>query len=135
MKKAILCACFSLAFVSGIRSQNVSPYWSLAGNSNATTASSKLGTTNAVSLRLFTNNLERLRITDGGNLGINITTSPSRLAVNAVTGASPFRAYINGGTKFWIHANGGTAIGSATTPPANGLYSAGNVGIGVVATA
>lgn len=41
--------------------QDTAPNWSLAGNSTAT-SSSKLGTTNSIPLRLFTNNLERLRI-------------------------------------------------------------------------
>src|SRR5437764_15191519 len=55
--------------------QNASPYWSLAGNSNATT-SSKLGTTTSIPLNLTTNNATRLFISTTGNVGIG-TTAPS----------------------------------------------------------
>lgn len=54
--------------------QNTSPYWSLAGNSNAT-LSNAVGTTNNVSLRIITNNIERVRITSGGRFGFG-TASP-----------------------------------------------------------
>jgi tetratricopeptide (TPR) repeat protein len=59
----------------GLLHYNLACYWSLAGNSNAT-SSSKLGTTNAVALRLFTNNAVRVYVASGGNVGIG-TTSPS----------------------------------------------------------
>src|SRR5215217_7077686 len=55
--------------------QNTSPYWSMAGNSNTTT-SSKLGTTNAIALRLMTNNTARIYISpSAGLVGIG-TTAP-----------------------------------------------------------
>jgi hypothetical protein len=38
-----------------LHAQNTSPYWSLAGNSNAA-ASSKLGTTKSIPLKLITAN-------------------------------------------------------------------------------
>jgi len=60
--------------------QNTSPYWSLSGNSNATT-SSKLGTTNSVPLRLVTKNVERLRIDSLGRVGIGLTSLKSKLSV------------------------------------------------------
>lgn len=53
-----------------LAAQNTSPYWSLVGNSNASNTTSKLGTTNNVNLRLFTNNLERMRIDTLGRVGI-----------------------------------------------------------------
>src|SRR6185295_4262260 len=109
--------------------QNTSPYWSLAGNSNAT-SSSKLGTTNAINLRIFTNNLERARVTTSGLVGIGTTTPDSRLHVNSSAGQNPIRAQVNGATKFFVDDLGGTTIGGTTTPPANGLYVAGNVGFG-----
>ena len=46
--------------------------WILTGNSNAVNA--KLGTTNANPLRLFTNNLERMRIDTAGIIGIGTIT-------------------------------------------------------------
>src|SRR6185295_3531061 len=112
--------------------QNTSPYWSLAGNSNAT-SSSKLGTTNAINLRIFTNNLERARVTTAGLVGIGTTTPDSRLHVNSSAGQNAIRAQVNGSTKFFVDDLGGTSIGGTSTPPANGLYVSGNVGIGIAA--
>lgn len=73
------CITAILAF-ENVQSQNTSPYWSLVGNSNAT-SSSKLGTTNAISLNLFTNNLERARITSAGLVGIGVTNPLTTLHV------------------------------------------------------
>ena len=109
--------------------QNTSPYWSLAGNSNATT-SSKLGTTNNIPLKLYTYNKERLRIDTFGRVLIGTTTATSRLSVNAATGISPFIAQVNGSTKLFVSSGGGVSIGSGTTAPANGLYVAGTIGVG-----
>lgn len=61
--------------------QNTSPFWSLAGNSNANT-SSKLGTTNAVPLRLMTKNTERIRLDTLGRVGVGTTTPGYLLDVN-----------------------------------------------------
>ena len=47
--------------------------WNITGNSNATTAS-KLGTTNANPLILFTNNVERMRIDTSGAVGVGISS-------------------------------------------------------------
>src|SRR4051794_9614069 len=94
--------------------QNASPYWSLAGNSNASSTTSKLGTTNSIPLRLYTNNSERMRIDASGNVGIGTGTATlgSKLVVNGASGASPFRAQINGSTKFMVNSNGGVSVGS-----------------------
>jgi hypothetical protein len=73
MATALLCA-------HHLGAQNTSPYWSLAGNSNAT-SSSKLGTTNAIPLRLFTSNLPRIYITPGGNVGVGTTAPAQKLHV------------------------------------------------------
>jgi hypothetical protein len=51
-------------------SQNTSPFWSLAGNSNAT-STSKMGTTNFQNLRIVTNNVTRMFLNTNGNIGIN----------------------------------------------------------------
>lgn len=118
----------SLFFHSAI-GQNVSPYWSLSGNSNAT-SSSKLGTTNGIPLRLYTKNAERLRIDTAGRVGIGTISPTELLHLNSATGKNPMRVQVNGATKFFVGSGGGVAIGANTTPPANGLYVAGNVGIG-----
>ena len=100
--------------------QNIAPYWSLAGNSNASATTSKLGTTNAIPLRFFTTNLERMRIIPGGNVGIG-TTAPVQML--HVVGRGVFT----------------TAVGIGTTAPAqrlhvigNGVFS-GNLGVGTSA--
>ena len=65
------------------RAQNTSPYWSLAGNSNATN-SSRLGTTNATALNLTTNNLTRLKLFSDGRVGVGgmITNNNATRALN-----------------------------------------------------
>ncbi len=113
-----------------LQAQNTSPYWSLAGNSNAT-STAKLGTTNAINLRILTNNLERIRVSTAGLVGINTTAPNARLHLNSATGENAFRAQINGSTKFLVHSGGGVAIGASVNPPANGLYVAGKVAIGL----
>jgi hypothetical protein len=129
MKKLSLFVTALLAVVVLGNAQNTSPYWSLAGNSNAT-SSSKLGTTNAINLRIFTNNLERIRVTTSGLVGINTTAPNSRLHINSITGQNPLRCQVNGVTKFFVDDLGGVTIGSSITPPSNGLYVSGRVGIG-----
>jgi hypothetical protein len=129
MKKIFLSITALFSFIVIVNAQNTSPYWSLAGNSNAT-SSSKLGTTNAINLRLFTNNLERMRITTSGLVGIGTTSPIDKLHVNSPSGTNALRAQVNGATKLLVHGGGGVAIGANSTPPSNGLYVSGNVGIG-----
>jgi hypothetical protein len=124
----------SLFFLcTSVESQNTSPYWSLSGNSNAS-SSSKLGTTTAIPLRIMTNNLERIRITPTGSIGIGTSTPASKLTVNIPSG-SPLRAQIGGVTRFFVNGNGGVSIGQPVAAPAGGLYVAGLVGIGTAAPA
>jgi hypothetical protein len=109
--------------------QNGTPYWSTLGNSNAT-STSKLGTTNAINLRLFTNNAERMRISTSGMVGIGAVSPTERLHVNSLTGTNALRVQVNGNTKLLVHSGGGVAIGGNIAPPTNGLYVNGKVGIG-----
>src|SRR2546423_10551092 len=71
----------TLFSIQKLAAQNTSPYWSLAGNSTASNTTSKLGTTNAVNLRLFTKNLERVRIDTLGRVAIGTTAPGFKLHV------------------------------------------------------
>jgi hypothetical protein len=91
--------------------------WTLSGNSNAST-SSKLGTTNAIPLRLFTNNSTRIYIhATSGNVGVGTSSPVQKLHVSGT-------ATITGN------------LGIGTTSPAQKLFVVGNtiitgnVGIG-----
>src|SRR5260221_2136590 len=129
MKNTYLSIIILFVLVINSRAQNTSPYWSLAGNSNATT-SSKFGTTNAVPLRFLTKNLERMRVDTLGRIGIGTISPTDKLHVNSASGVNAFRAQVNGSTKLLVHSGGGVSVGSGSTPPSNGLYVSGNTGIG-----
>lgn len=114
---------FAIIYFTEIaNAQNTSPYWSLAGNSNAA-AGSKLGTTTTIPLRLFTNNKVRLYI-DGssGNIGIG----------NGNAANASYKLYVVGkgygiygsGTSYGIVGSGGSygVYGYGTTA---GLYGYG----------
>jgi len=140
MKKLIfLSATFTLValFNSPALAQNTSPFWSLAGNNNAVPGS-KLGTTNNISLRFYTNNVQRMIINSTpaeGFVGIGTATPTERLHVNSDAGTNAFRVQVNALTKLLVHSGGGVAIGINATPPANGLFVSGNVGIGTTTPA
>lgn len=77
--------------------QNTAPYWSLAGNSTAT-ATSKLGTTNSIPLKIFTKNIERIRIDTFGRVGIG-TTAPINLFTLKTVGSTPVSKWYSGTSK------------------------------------
>src|SRR4051794_15686375 len=127
MKSTIVMASLAILTLSNWQSATAQS-WNITGNSNATT-SSKLGTTNSIPLRLFTKNLERMRIDANGNFGIGTTSlGLSKLIVNG--SSSPLQAQVSGSTKFIVNSNGGVSIGNNSTSPSNGLFVSGNVGLG-----
>jgi hypothetical protein len=106
----------------------------LAGNSNASNTTSKLGTTNGIHLRLYTNNVERVRIlSSNGYMGIGTLTPTERLHVNGASGANALRVQVAGNTKLLVHKSGGVSIGANIIPPTNGLFVNGKVGLGTTA--
>jgi hypothetical protein len=107
--------------------------WIVGGNN--LTANGTLGTNTNYSVIFETNGLERGRITNGGNWGIGSLGTSSKFTVNSAANTSPFLARIAGANKFIVNGNGGVSVGSGSTPPANGLYVAGRVGIGITSPA
>ncbi|RNI28945.1 tail fiber domain-containing protein [Rufibacter latericius] len=127
MKKTLL-SLFTLLLLGEANAQSTTPYWSLAGNSNAGTA--KLGTTNGVHLRFFTNNQERMRINAFGLVSIGSSTPNAKLYINSPAREDPLRVLVNNSTKLLVHKNGGVSVGYNQTPPHNGLMVNGNVALG-----
>ncbi len=130
MEKTFTCILAMCLCGTSAMAQNGSPYWSTSGNNNAV-GTSKLGTTNTISLHFFTNNIQRMYIDSAnGRVGIGVMSPQDRLHVNSASGENAFRAQVGGVTKLLVSSNGGTALGSNVTPPSSGLYVFGNTGLG-----
>jgi hypothetical protein len=104
------------AFCFAAKAQNVAPFWSLTGNNNAS-AASKLGTTNAVPLSLYTGNVTRLFINPSGNVGIGTTNPIYKLHVDAGAGTAAVYGKTTG--NFAVYGAGGKY----------GVYGAGQYGV------
>lgn len=57
--------------------------WSTTGNAGTTPAANKVGTTDNQSFALVTNNTEKVRVTNTGNIGIGTTAPTTKLHLNA----------------------------------------------------
>ncbi len=64
------------------------------------------------------------------SVGIGTTGPNAKLHVSGAAAETALRVQVGGASKLIVDANGGLAVGSFVTPPANGLSVAGNVGIG-----
>ena len=74
-----------------------------------------------LSVSLFAKNLA------AQNVGIGTAAPTDKLHINAATGTNPLKVDINNVSKLRVSSNGGTSIGAATTPPANGLLVSGSI--------
>ena len=61
------------------------------------------------------------------NIGIGTTSPIDKVHINAATGTNALRVDINSINKLRVWSNGGTSIGTATTPPSNGLLVSGPI--------
>src|ERR1700733_5280630 len=108
MKKIFFLTAVLFALLTGGIAQNTSPYWSLAGNSNAT-SSSKLGTSKNISLRFYTNNVQRMIINSAaGFVGIGTASPENTLHVfkgsaGAVTGYVNAPLIVENSTSSYIN--------------------------------
>jgi hypothetical protein len=107
-------------FATSPQAQNTSPYWSINGNSNAT-VSSKLGTTNATPLKLFTNNRLRVFISNGGSVNIG----------NGSANTNGYQLYVKGATN-GIYGTG-ASYGVYGDGGSYGLYGNSTNGFGGIA--
>src|SRR6476661_2196381 len=125
MKKTILVSSLSLLLVS---INSIAQNWVTSGN--ALSANGTLGSTTNFSVLFKSNNSERGRLTNSGLWGFGTTAPNSKVHINSTSGQTPFRVQVNASTKLLVDTGGGVTIGSGSTPPVNGLYVSGRVGIG-----
>lgn len=76
------------------------------------------------------NGADKFVLDDAGHIGMGTITPLAQLHINGNAGQDALRVQINGSTKLYVNTSGGVSVGSSTTPPANGLYVSGNVGVG-----
>ena len=102
--------------------------WVNGGNS--LTADGTFGIKSNFSLLFQTNNTERGRITSNGLWGFGTAKPTAKVHINSTASKDPLNVQVSGTTKLLVHSDGGVAVGAFAVPPANGLYVAGNTGIG-----
>jgi uncharacterized coiled-coil protein SlyX len=136
---------FLLPFFCGAQTD-----WKLAGNNLA--GGEKLGSKNAFPVSIFTNNVQRMTITSGGNVGIGTTTPNAQFQLGSTTANRKIVLYddLNNDNQFYglgINDNvlryqvGGTTsdhvfytgASSTTSNELMRIKGTGNVGIGTTA--
>lgn len=118
-------------YVSSQSLPNALGTWSQGGNS--VTAARNFGTTSNYDLPMVTNNTERMRITNGGNVGIGTSTfsgtNPERLIVDAGTdGSGNYQNVIVGKGNTNSYAQLNIQNGSAGTASSSDVVATANNG-------
>jgi len=127
-KLIILCSA-TFYCITGLFAQN----WAIGGNPNADVSAGggRLGTNGDRSVIFETNNTERARLLNGnGFWGFRTAAPNAQVHINSAAGTDALRVQVNGSSKLYVHNGGGVSVGSASAPPANGLFVSGSVGIG-----
>jgi len=101
--------------------------WLLIGNSGTNVATDFIGTTDAIDLITKTNNVERIRVTSTGNVGIGITPTTA-LHVGGSDPTLTISASLNSRTLILQPSNG--AIDSTNASLSLNRYSGNGVSIG-----
>ncbi|MEZ5015199.1 MAG: hypothetical protein R2794_12995 [Chitinophagales bacterium] len=75
----------------------------------------------------YTGGAARVFLENNGNLTLNAALNQAQLHINSDAGEDAIKAQVNGSTKFIVHSNGSTSIGSSASGPSNGMYISGAV--------
>ncbi len=115
-----------VVYTTSASSFTASNAWSLTGNAGTDPTTNFLGTTDNQPLVIRTNNLERMRISTTGNVGIGISTPTNTLHVKATS--NPLRlegvqTTASASTLLAIDANGVVVSTSASTFVANNAWA------------
>lgn len=65
-----------------------------------------------------------------GKIGIGTSSPSDFVQIDAASITNAFRVRIGGSTKFRVNSNGSVTVGTLGAGPDNGMYIAGNVGVG-----
>ena len=68
-----------------------------------------------------------LTVLKNGKVGIGIVNPSHNLHVKSESGENPLKVQIGNATKMSVFSNGGTSVGTAATPPTNGLLVSGTL--------
>lgn len=103
---------------------------------NATIVNADVSSSAAISGAKVVPDFGAQNVLTTGRAGIGTVSPNSTLHVDGPAGDDPLRIQAGGATKLLVASGGGVSIGTnLAAPPANGLYVAGDVGVGVTAPA